>query len=560
MGFSLSPAVLVSEKDLTGIIPAVSTSAGAFAGTFSWGPVLDPVIVSSEESLVRAFGTPNSSNFKSFFTAADFLAYSANLLVNRLDIAGQLNACSIPGGTPSLKINNNEDFLGNHDNVTAAFGEFAARFPGAKGNGILVSYADSASFATWTYKNLFSVAPGTSDEAATLGGADDELHVVVIDSLGKFTGTPGEVLDKYEFLSKSKDAKRADGTTAYYKAAINSNSKYIWVISVPTGWGATLSVDYTTVTTAYSSQLSGGSDATTAATQGEKQAGFNMFANDELYDISLIPTGDASPALAAHIIQNVTEVRRDAIAFISPYNTTTSEPIIGYGDDGAQDAKTYIEAVNASSSYGFCDDGYYYRYDQYNDTYRYVPLNGGTAGLCARTDFTNEPWFSPAGLNRGQYKNVLKLAYNPGKTERDTLYQANINPVINMPGNGFVLFGDKTMLKKPSAFDRINVRRLFIVLEKAIATAAKYQLFELNDEFTRAQFKNLVEPFLRDVQGRRGVTDFRVVCDERNNTGEVIDRNEFVADIYIKPAKSINVIKLNFIATRTSVSFSEVGG
>lgn len=559
MGFSLSPAVIVTERDLTGIVPAVSTSAGAFAGTFSWGPVLDPIIVTSEESLVNIFDKPNSSNFKSFFSAADFLSYSANLLTVRLDVAGQLNACAIPGSTPSLKINNTQDFLDNHDNVSAVFGEFAARFPGSKGNGLIVSYADAGSFSTWAYKGLFSSAPGTSDQAASFNGADDELHLVVIDGLGKFTGTPGEVLEKYEFLSKSRDAKRSDGTTAYYKNAVNGTSKYVLVISIPTGWGGLLSVDYTTITTAYSVTLSGGSDGTTEATLAEKQEGFSLFRNDEQYDISLIVTGDASPALSSYILQNVAEYRRDCIAFISPYNITSGDPIIGYGGAGADDAIDFIEAVNTSTSYGFADDGYYYRYDPYNDVYRYVPLNGGTAGLCARTDFTNEPWFSPAGLNRGQYKNVIKLAYNPGKTERDTLYQANINPVVNMPGNGFVLFGDKTLLKKPSAFDRINVRRLFIVLEKAIATAAKYQLFELNDEFTRAQFKNLVEPFLRDVQGRRGIIEFRVVCDERNNTGEVIDRNEFVADIYIKPARSINVIKLNFIATRTGISFSEVG-
>jgi phage tail sheath protein FI len=216
--------------------------------------------------------------------------------------------------------------------------------------------------------------------------------------------------------------------------------------------------------------------------------------------------------------------------------------------------------THGSSSYAVMDSGWKYQYDKYNDVFRWIPLNGDMAGLCARTDLTNDPWWSPGGLNRGRIKNVIKLAFSPNKTERDVLYINGVNPVVTFPGDGTVLFGDKTMQAKPSAFDRINVRRLFIVLEKAIAKAAKYQLFEFNDEFTRAMFRNMVEPFLRDVQGRRGITDFKVVCDATNNTGEVIDRNEFIADIYIKPARSINFITLNFIATKTGVSFSEVGG
>jgi len=268
----------------------------------------------------------------------------------------------------------------------------------------------------------------------------------------------------------------------------------------------------------------------------------------------LLPLGAASATVATYAINNVAETRKDCVVFVSP---ELSDVVDNLGSE-ATDVTAFRDTL-PSSSYAVLDSGWKYQYDRYNDVYRWIPLNGDTAGLAVRTDFTNDPWFSPAGFNRGQIKNVVKLAYSPSKTDRDTLYKKGVNPVVSFPGQGTILYGDKTMLTKPSAFDRINVRRLFIVLEKAIATAAKYQLFEFNDPFTRAQFRNLVEPFLRDVQGRRGITDFKVVCDESNNTGEVIDRNEFVADIFIKPARAINFISLNFIATRTGISFEEVG-
>ena len=296
------------------------------------------------------------------------------------------------------------------------------------------------------------------------------------------------------------------------------------------------------------------------------RSGFALFANAEQYDISLIPLGKVSETVATYVINNVAEVRLDCVVFASPQyivdNTTggtDGDTIQGAAVSDMIDATNEYRNALPSTSYAVLDSGAKYQYDRYNDKYRWVPLNGDVAGLAARTDYTNDPWWSPAGLNRGQIKNVVKLAVNPGKTERDNLYKNGVNPVVNFPGQGTVLYGDKTLQSRPSAFDRINVRRLFIVLEKAIATAAKYQLFEFNDNFTRAQFKNLVEPFLRDVQGRRGVTDFRVVCDDTNNTGEIIDRNEFVADIYIKPNRSINFITLNFIAARSSVAFSEIG-
>jgi hypothetical protein len=331
-------------------------------------------------------------------------------------------------------------------------------------------------------------------------------------------------------------------------------------------WGTdALSNGFKDLTGVVTKSLAGGVDDL-SATDGELQAGFAIFANAEQYDISLIPVGKVSETVAEYVINNVAEVRLDCVAFISPQyivgNTsggTDGDVIQGGTLSDMVDALNEYRNELPSSSYAVLDSGSKYQYDRYNDKYRFVPLNGDIAGLSARTDYTNDPWYSPAGLNRGQVKNVVKLAVNPGKTERDNLYKNGVNPVVNFPGQGTVLFGDKTLLAKPSAFDRINVRRLFIVLEKAIATAAKYQLFEFNDSFTRAQFKNLIEPFLRDVQGRRGVTDFRVKCDDTNNTGEVIDRNEFIADIFIKPNRSINFITLNFIAARSAVSFSEIG-
>lgn len=557
MAFQLSPGVLVTEKDLTSIVPAVATSNGAFAGTFAWGPVMDPTSISSENQLVARFGVPATNNASSFFTAANFLAYSNNLLVVRAD-TDAVNAVS--SGT-AIKIKNQDDYLTNFVDGAAAVGEFAAKYPGALGNSIAVSMADSASFTAWLYKDEFDSAPGTSTYAAGASSTNDELHIVVIDRLGAWTGTTGAILEKFAYVSKAAGAKRADGANNYYHDVINSSSKYVWWMDHPTvgtNWGSSArAVTFTTLTTTLTNSLTGGTDDL-IATDGQLEAGFALFANSEQYDIQLIPTGAVSAAVAKYVVDNVTEVRKDCIAFISPVSTT-GEVLKGASAVADMIAFRTNSTFNVNSSYAVLDSGYKYQYDRYNDTYRWVPLNGDIAGLCARTDYTNDPWWSPSGLNRGQIKNVVKLAVNPSKSERDDLYKNGINPVVSFPGQGVVLFGDKTLLAKPSAFDRINVRRLFIVLEKAIATAAKFQLFEFNDGFTRAQFRSIVEPFLRDVQGRRGIVDFRVKCDDTNNTGEVIDRNEFVADIFIKPSRAINFITLNFIAARSGISFDEIG-
>ena len=456
----------------------------------------------------------------------------------------------------------------NEDHYTASYsagegsvGEWAAKYPGTLGNSLKVSMADANAWSTWSYAANFDAAPSTSAYVNDLGGSHDELHVAVIDEDGLFSGTAGTVVEKFAFASKASDAKRADGTSAYYKDVVNTQSAYIYwmdhtanVTATGTAWGNAANASlFANLTSNVTVSLAGGVSAD-APTDGNITSALALFANDEQYDISLLPLGAASSTVVNYAISSIAEVRKDVIVFASP----TLANVVNNAGSEATDVVTFRESLT-SSSYAVLDSGWKYQYDRYNDVYRWIPLNGDTAGLAVRTDFVADPWFSPAGFNRGQVKNVVKLAYSPSKADRDTLYKKGINPVVTFPGNGTVLFGDKTLLAKPSAFDRINVRRLFIVLEKAIATAAKFQLFEFNDPFTRAQFRNLVEPFLRDVQGRRGITDFKVVCDESNNTAQVIDTNNFVADIFIKPARAINFIQLNFIATRSGISFEEVG-
>ena len=567
MAFQLSPGVLVTEKDLTSVVPSVSTTAGGFAGAFQWGPVDQVVTIDSENSLVERFGKPNSTVYKSFFTAANFLSYGNNLQVIRVvNQATARNAIANASATAIL-IKNEDNYISAYVDGSASVGEFAAKYPGDLGNSLRVSMADANTYSTWAYASSFDAAPGTSTYVNDLGGRHDEVHVIVIDEDGLWSGTRNTVLEKFPFASKAIDAKKSDGTNAFYRDVINNVSKYIWWMDHPTGantsnvisdtgssWGTTAQgTTFANLTSNVTVSLSLGVSAD-APSDGNIMSALATFANSELYDVSLIPLGDASTTVSTYAINSIAEVRKDAIVFISPDQSSVVDNI---GTEAA-DVVTYRESL-PSSSYAVMDTGWKYQYDRYNDLYRWVPLNGDTAGLAVRTDFVADPWFSPAGFNRGQIKNVVKLAYSPTATDRDTLYKKGVNPIVTFPGQGTVLFGDKTLLSKPSAFDRINVRRLFIVLEKAIATAAKYQLFEFNDGFTRAQFRNLVEPFLRDVQGRRGITDFKVVCDETNNTGEIIDRNEFVADIFVKPARSINFIQLNFVATRTGISFEEVG-
>ena len=751
MAFQLSPGVNVTEIDLTTVVPAVSTSDGAIAGIFRWGPVGERILVDSENILAKRFGNPSNLNAETWFSAANFLGYG-----NRLNV---VRAANTSGSTPfitfeavedsnTLVINTaasaidntsvlSEDMyiyqisnsavyttgletsftivnstaiqlssnamaddgavnlyfarpqtaysavaladdgvvanlvnqtVKNQNDYISKDGDFdtdiyyVAKYPGAIGNSLRISVCDSSSAYTsnvntgfdklsfeignnvavangvasvatfmdefsvydnilagnssidfqylriteisspsanvvhftfedpyrlhtnfvtdsinryWEFQNVVDSAPGQSDYVANHGNtsAMDEMHVVVVDDMGSFTGTPGTILEVYKGLSRATDAKNNDNTGNYYKDVINQGSSYIWwandrgVAPSANAENVASSSDVSPYTASFVYGADGYDEANTSAFS-VIAAGYNMFASAEDVDISLVIQGKplagstsvngitvTSFQLANYIIDNICEIRKDCVAFVSPPRNLTYN---AFGTE-ATNLVAFRGALR-SSSYAVLDSGYKQMYDRYNDVYRWVPMNGDIAGLCARTDQTNDAWWSPAGYNRGQIKNIVKLAWNPRKSERDTLYSNGINPVVTFPGQGTVLYGDKTLLAKPSAFDRINVRRLFIVLEKAIATAAKYSLFEFNDTFTRSQFKNLINPYLRTVQGRRGITDFLVVCDETNNTPQIIDTNQFIGDIYIKPARSINFIQLNFVAVATGVQFSEVVG
>ena len=566
MAFQLSPGVNVSEIDLTTIVPSVPTSIGAFAGPFAWGPVGVITTISDEVRLAATFGNPDSTVYEYWFSAANFLAYSNNLkIVRAASIASTLNAVANTTAAAAVLIKNDDDWLANYSGGGVTRGEFAARYAGALGNSLKVSLCDANTYSTWTYASQFSTTPNTSTYVANQGGANDEIHIVVVDEDGKFTGTQGTVLEKYGYVSKASDAKDDSGNTNYYKNVLANKSKYIHWLSHPTGntaatyanasstWGSAASnVPFTKLAANVTLSLASGADGTVST--ANVVTAYDLFDPAESVDINLVVSGPADATVATSLI-SMAETRKDCLVFLSPSKANC----VDNASDEVTDIKTYRDTLT-STSYAVLDSNWKYQYDKYNDVYRWVPLNGDIAGLCARTDLERDPWFSPGGLNRGIIKNAIKLAWNPTKTNRDDLYVKGINPVVSFQGEGIVLFGDKTLLSKPSAFDRINVRRLFIVLEKAIARAARFSLFEFNDQFTRASFVNLVEPFLRDVQGRRGIYDFRVVCDESNNTPEVIDRNEFVGDIYIKPARSINFIQLNFVAVRTGVSFDEVVG
>ena len=411
----------------------------------------------------------------------------------------------------------------------------------------------------WRYYDIFDKAPGTSPYAQARGGVNDELHIAIIDEDGDLSGTKGTVLEKFAALSKASDGKTPQGDTNYYSDVIYNQSNYVfWMDHNASGsnWGNTAAgTTFTDVTSVSNVSLANGADGD-AATTAQMKSAYEKFQDAETVDVGLIIAGSGDTTHIDNLI-TIAENRKDAVVFASPERSD----VVNVSNTNTQkdNVVSFFNGVG-SSSYVFFDSGYKYMYDRYNDVYRYVPLNGDTAGLAARTDLIADAWYSPAGLNRGVVRGAVKLAFNPTQSQRDELYRARVNPVTTFPGQGTVLFGDKTGLSAPSAFDRVNVRRLFIILEKAISTASKVQLFEFNDEFTRAGFRNMVEPFLREVQGRRGITDYLVVCDETNNTGEVIDRNEFVAEIFVKPARSINFITLSFVATRTGVSFEEVAG
>jgi hypothetical protein len=496
---------------------------------------------------------------------ASSAAYSSNLTVT-----DSLRANAVGSGETTININGNANAAANlqsGDLVSVDGGTTYIRVASVNATAIIVASAPGIVAAgvpvlrKWQYADQFGIAPGTSDYATAAGGSNDELHVIVVDEDGQFSnGVANTVLEKFAFVSKASDAKFGDGATNYYVNVLNQRSRYVWWTAHAdgnSGWGtAAAGTTYDAANgmrnPTYRS-LAGGSNGTITA--GNINTAYGLFANPDSVDISLIVSGPGDATVAGYLVSNIAETRKDCLVFLSP---TKASVVDNIGSESAA-VITYRDSLT-SSSFSVIDCGYKYQFDKYNDVYRWIPLNADIAGTCARTDIERDPWFSPGGFNRGVIKNVVKLSWNPTKAERDNLYVKGINPVVTFQGEGTVLFGDKTMLSKPSVFDRINVRRLFIVLEKSIAKAARSSLFEFNDQFTRAQFVNLVEPYLRDVQGRRGITDFRVVCDESNNTPNVIDSNQFVGDIYIKPARSVNFIQLNFVAVRTGVSFTEVVG
>ena len=640
MAFQVSPGVLVQERDLTNVIPAVATTIGAVAGQFNQGPMDEVTSISSEKELVETFGKPDSTNFEFWFSAASFLQYSSSLRVVRAANTSSVNSCV--SGT-ALRIKNTDHYqngdgtTGPYNNGSANVGEWAARTAGAWGNNLKVSVCPSATAyeavnktttndastavgdttivltsgtdflvgdivnfgesggheyrvtgvstntltfvrhpsgtgglhtavangsqvrRRWQYYDLVDKAPGTSTYASNRSGVNDEMHIVVVDEDGGITGTSGEVLEVYDSVSKGSDAKTAQGDTNYYVDVLYNQSEYIyWMDHVATGsnWGSAVAgITFTALSAPFARSLVSGADGSTVST-AELKTAYEKYNDADTVDVNLIIAGKGN---ATHIDNLITiaENRKDAIVFVSPERSD----VVNVTNSTTQttNVKGFFDSIR-SSSYAVFDSGYKYTYDKYNDVFRYVPLNGDIAGLAARTDLIADSWFSPAGFNRGVIRGAVKLSYNPTQGQRDELYRARVNPVVTLPGQGTLLFGDKTGLSTPSAFDRINVRRLFITLEKAISTASKFQLFEFNDEFTRAQFRNIVEPFLRDVQGRRGVTDFRVVCDSSNNTANVIDSNEFRADIFVKPNRSINFIQLQFVATRSGAAFEEVVG
>ena len=565
MAYQLSPGVAWTEIDLTTIVPPVSTTTGAFVGNFDWGPTGEVFPVANELELVRYFQRPSANTFKSFFTAANFLNYSQSLQLVRATGNTAVNATS---GNSGLLIKNKNDYETQYIDLSAAntYGMFAARYAGKIGDTLKVSVwasANANAYAQWAYAEEFNGVPSTSAYTADRNGANDEMHIVVVDSNGKF-GLAGTILEKFAFVSKASDAKLDDGSSNYWVNVLNDRSDYVYAlnpaqnvitqVSDTSTWGnQAQGTNFTESSPGYTMTLKGGVDH--APTDADIIQGYDLFSNPDITDVSLVMCGDHSQTVAEYVVDNIAGQRKDCVAFVSPL----MEDVVNNSGYELQSLTAYRNDFN-SSSYAVMDSAWKKQFDKYNNVYRWVPLNGDIAGLCARTDYERDAWWSPAGFNRGSIKNVVTLSWNPAKADRDDLYKVGINPVVNFPGEGVILYGDKTMLNKPSAFDRINVRRLFIVLEKAITKAAKYSLFEFNDEFTRAQFVALVEPYLRDVKGRRGIYDFKVVCDETNNTPEVIDRNEFVGDIYIKPARSINFIQLNFVAVRTGVAFSEVVG
>ena len=626
----ISPGVKITEQDLVSSSQAVSTTAGAIAGQFRWGPINDPTLITSETELAIQFGKPNSTNVVDFLSAANYLGYSSPLFVVRaantaLNATAEATTGSGTSGT-GLLIANDDAYLNaaSFDN-----GPWAARYAGALGNSLKVSICPSsaawqstpaggvavtagstsvtgtnttfqtevsvgdvlviggrsikvASIASntaltlaeahltgsantgftrrWEFFSEFDSAPGTSTAAAGAGASNDELHLVVVDQDGDITGVAGTVLEKYGYLSKASNAKGESGGSTYYKNTINDRSNYIWWTDHDTlgsNWGNEFitsgsAVTYTAVTRPRNYSLAGGADGN-AITDGDRSTAYGLLANKQEVPVSIIVAGQSTATVINRIIGDVAEVRKDVVVTISP----TRASVVNNAGSETSSISTWADTVTRST-YAIADSGWKYQYDKYNDTYVYVPLNADTAGCIARNDTQREPWLSPAGFTNGRIQNLVRLAFNPNQSERDTLYKYAINPVFTQVGRGTVLFGDKTFTLKNTSMNRVNVRKLFIELQNTIGAAADNVLFDQNDATTRAGFVNLIVPYLRSVQARRGITAFRVVCDERNNPEDVVNANEFVCDIFVQPIRSVNFIQLNFVSVRGNATFSEI--
>ena len=668
MAFQVSPGVQVREIDVTNVVPAVSSSIGAYAGEFSWGPVDEVRTITSEKELVGVFGEPKEagsdgyntvlSKKEHFYSAANFLKYGNNLKVVRASngiAAGQtgqmLNATT---GSAGILIKNSTHYYeSNYHSGSAAgsAGLFSARCAGSLGNSLKISMCTSANafsqasvttvsdssisvghtqitvadgtkfvvgdliaFANsadvykisaissnditfhlnsdssqglqvvptngsniargWEFASSFTKAPGSSPDALANSSSLDEIHVIVIDEDGKITGIPGEILEVFEGLSQASDAKDSEGNSNYYVDKLRYNSNYIfWTNhdSTTSEAGNTFAVAgaaFVQHTLPLGGSLSHGIDGYPLSSGAKNTANTTHFGDAETQDVDFIIAGPldgyASGSVVSTLAEATTqannlialcEARKDCMAVISPRKADC------VNNSGSESTSVIAFAETlTSSSYAVMDSAWCYQYDKYTDNYCYIPSCSHTAGVMARTDSDRDAWFSPAGFSRGQILGITKLSFNPNQAERDALYKKRVNPMVTFPGEGTVLFGDKTLLSSASAFDRINVRRLFIVMEKAIATAAKFQLFEFNDAFTRAQFRATIEPFLRQVKGRRGIVDFQVVCDDTNNSQAIVDANQFQASIFVKPNRSINFITLNFVAARSGVEFEEVYG
>ena len=729
MPFTISPGVVTKEIDLTTVVPEVSMTEGAIAGPFRWGPAYERTIVTNEVQLAGIFGKPDAATYTNFFTAASYLAYSANLKVVRTPNTTDAKNATMDAAN-TVYIANDEDYENTYDPQMGGsqnnnYGPFVAKYPGDLGNSLKVSMCGAAKANTnadgtlnantdvalsgtsawtmsggalagsstqyltelsvgdvivlggnslviltiadattatagslygtdigsgiaarkmrsgfsepvsqmigtvsvtangsvvtgvstqfdtqmtvgdiikvtgneeerrvtvigsatsmtvenpfvvaaatstfsreWEYAASFDDTPTTTAHVAKAMGAYDEIHIVIEDEDGDITGANNTIMETYSGASVASGAKSEDGQSNYYKDKINRGSSYIrWMDHHSSGdldaaygttaWGGASTGTFNAKGAIVTASLTGGNSGS-ASTDGNIQVGMDEFKNTEEVDVTLLMTGAASATTQIYAINNIAEYRRDCLAFISP----PSAAVVNNAGQELTDVRAHRDKM-PSSSYAVMDSGWKYMYDKYNDVYRYVPLNGDIAGCCAFTDNTRDPFWSPAGAVRGNIRNAIKLPFNPNKTQRDGLYKKGVNPVVGMPGQGIILFGDKTLLAKPSAFDRINVRRLFILLEKSIANMAKSFLFEFNDAFTRSRFVSTVEPFLINVQGRQGIQDFVVICDETNNSPEVVDRNEFRGDIYVKPSRSINFIQLQFVAVRSGVEFSEITG